>query len=115
MKLLRPVDICGRKYRVVSASEEENPELSDKHGLCDFEASTIWIRSGVNREVEVSILLHEMLHAAINATAMDVRLPGVRLEEDLVRALTAALRPALVSAGWTEPKALRVPRKKASK
>lgn len=111
MRLLRKVDICGRTFEVIEATPEENAELVDLDGLCDSNAAIIWITAGKAETVQVDTLVHEIMHGAIEATGLRTRFATAD-EEDVVTTLTPALRAALKSAGWREPKRVgKAPRK----
>lgn len=113
MHLLRKVDICGRDYRVLEVTPEEHPEIEGCEGLCDYTNATIYIAQGRAETVRIDTLLHEIVHGVIEATGHRLKLQTAseaaghetdHLEEELVVALTPALRAALKSAGWREPK-----------
>jgi hypothetical protein len=112
MRLLRRIDVCGREYRVFESTPPKYPDLETAEAVCDNESATIVVFSGLADTVKIDRLLHEILHAVITCSGLVHKLEEACgldadvLEEDIVTTLTPALRGALKSAGWREPKTI---------
>ena len=111
MRLLRRVEICGQEWKVYSTSKD-NPALEGNSGVCDSIRAEIHVADDGADTVQIDTFLHEILHAILAGTGQHARLeaaskklgPSSALEEEIVSAVTPALRAALKSAGWREPK-----------
>jgi len=105
MRLLRRIEVCGQEYRVLEALND-SPELEGNQGVVDYSKAAIYIAAGYADTSKIDTLLHEIIHTVLHATGMTPKLEKISdsLEEDIVSALTPALRSALKSAGWREPK-----------
>lgn len=105
MKILRKVNVCGQAYAVILKSPAEDEELEHLHGYCNYNRSEIILNTEYSVESMRVTLFHEIVHAALNAMGLDVKLEALEpgLEESVVQCITAALRPALKSCSWKEP------------
>lgn len=113
MKLWKKVEVGGTTYSVYLAKEEEFPEgFRGVEGFTDPTNATILICNGISKDRVLDTLLHEMLHAALEASGaqhvFDSNVKGgeakqMQFEETVVRMLTPCLLRALISAGWRPP------------
>jgi hypothetical protein len=113
MRVLRRVEVCGLDFKVMAADDTFEP-MSGASGLCDAGQAEIYIRKGDAPTVQIDTLFHELMHACIDATGLGVRIEaasealgdesGAFLEELIVGTLSPALKAAIKSAGWREPR-----------
>lgn len=69
-------------------------DMQDKSGLCDFDQCDIIINSRIVEQAQRETLLHEVLHAVMDATGLDEWL-GEEQTEDAVRRLSPMLLDTL--------------------
>lgn len=82
-KLIGRINVLGQKYRIY---ESDNlPE--NINGYCFFEAKTIEIRAGLDKETFRKIYTHEFFHAALHEMEFFVTGIEPQLEEMLVNQL----------------------------
>lgn len=103
MKRLGTIEVCGIRYSLVLATEEERPDLVDRWGVLDPETCEITLHDGMTADRFENTIVHEILHACFDASGMSTYLTsnlkrGVSIhdvEEQLIRGLTPALITAL--------------------
>ena len=75
----RSISILGREYRIRRKRMKE-------FALCDDDAETIWLRSGIKGEVAEQSLLHEVIHGILFRSGVKFQIDS-KLEESIVRAI----------------------------
>jgi hypothetical protein len=89
--------ICGLEYRVVVAGVDEVPELAGKEGLTSCVTNTIYLRAGMPVSRTRDALVHEVMHAFLEASGIGsflsdrVRGDYDKFEETLIRLIVPAL------------------------
>lgn len=89
--------ICGLEYRVVYATSDEVPELAGNEGHTSCSTNTIAIRSNLPPSRKRDTLVHEVMHAFLEASGVGsfladrVRGDYDRIEETLIRLVTPAI------------------------
>lgn len=93
----RKLKICGLEYDVIFATAAEDPRLVDNEGFTDASACKIYVRSTLSPSRMRDTLLHEIVHAFVEASGLcgflqaSVRGNYDRFEEALVRLVTPSL------------------------
>jgi len=75
----RNISILGRDYKIRRKRMKE-------FALCDDDAETIWIRSGLKGEAAEQSLLHEVIHGILFRSGGKFQIEE-KLEESIVRAV----------------------------
>lgn len=83
------VNILGQEYTIKFQSEEENPKLKKADGICEFYSKEIIVcdvkedEETFNnmREYKNKVLRHEIIHAFIHESGLDVMSEWARNEE----------------------------------
>lgn len=70
MQAVKRLTICGLEYRVVYATPDEVPELADNEGICRASVNTIYLRRNAPPSRMRDALLHEVLHAFLEASGV---------------------------------------------
>lgn len=70
LREVRRLSICGLEYRVVFASAVEVPALADNEGWTSTETNTIYLDASVPRTRLRDALVHEVLHAVLEASGL---------------------------------------------
>ena len=113
----RKVRVGAITYRIVLVTVEEYPSIEGKDAETDFEHATIRIRRDIAPERFAGALLHELLHACLEASTAHTQLERIgrkrwnaAAEEDIVRAIESTLTGPLVQLGWRPAPRLRKPK-----
>jgi hypothetical protein len=94
------LSICGLEYRVVYASSDDVPELIENDGHTSCSTNTIYIRTNLSSSRKRDTLLHEILHAFLEASGIDHFLGHAlkgdpkeyeRFEETLIRLVVPSI------------------------
>lgn len=59
----RQIKICGATYKIRKASEQDEKELRNSYGYCDFEKKDIVLNNGNGKYQNDKTLRHEIAHA----------------------------------------------------
>lgn len=70
MTKLFSLNICGLDYSVISGQASEIPGLDMAEGLCIREKNTIYLREGMPDSRTRDALLHEIIHAYLEASGL---------------------------------------------
>lgn len=99
MKLPKRVQVLDLTY-CVGVKEELDLDGHPAEGITDYAAGEIWVRSdqAANPTRARGTLVHELIHAILDATGADDYLRRGK-EEDFVQAFAPALITTLESAG----------------
>lgn len=65
MKTLGTVDVCGAPWLVCEGTKDDFSDLSDAHGCCDEDQTTIWLHENQPKTRREDTLMHEYLHAIL--------------------------------------------------
>jgi hypothetical protein len=79
----RSISIMGRDYKIRRKRMKE-------FALCDDDAETIWLRSGIKGDVAEQSLLHEVIHGILFRSGSKFQIDD-KLEEAIVRAIEHGL------------------------
>ena len=82
----RTVMILGEPFKVRRKRMKE-------FGICDSDAKTIWLRSGLKGDAAITTLLHECIHAILFRSGNSFSIAS-EAEESIVRALEHGLHSA---------------------
>lgn len=94
------LSICGLEYKVVYASSDDVPELIENDGHTSCSTNTIYIRTNLTVSRKRDTLLHEILHAFLEASGIDHFLGHAlkgeakeyeRFEETLIRLVVPSI------------------------
>jgi len=94
------LSICGLEYKVVYASSDDVPELIENDGHTSCATNTIYIRANLAPCRKRDTLLHEILHAFLEASGIDHFLGTTfkgdpkeyeRFEETLIRLVVPSI------------------------
>jgi hypothetical protein len=75
----RTISVLGREYKIRRKRMKE-------FALCDDDAETIWLRSGIKGDIAEQSLLHEVIHAILFRSGGKFQIEE-KLEEAIVRAV----------------------------
>ena len=87
MKLPRSILIKGSNWKV-RRRKHLDLDGQECYGLCDYSERTIWVQSGLDKELETLVFIHELIHASVHELHLD--LDGVT-DEILADGLSAIL------------------------
>lgn len=102
MKQLATLNVCGMTYRVMLASSIERPALEESEGECDADEGVIYLRASLarNRTRLRDTLIHELVHAFVDATGLAYVLKGKLKEsrdwEDVEETIARVATPHIV-------------------
>ncbi len=94
------LSICGLEYKVVYASSDEVPELIEAEGYTSLSANTIYVRGNLPPCRKRDTLLHEVLHAFLEASGLGTFLEAgfkgdakeyEKFEETLIRLVVPSI------------------------
>lgn len=89
LRLPRKVFVGPYTYSIY-CNDAATAALGSDFGQCDTERLEIKLSHDKPLQIHQEVLVHEMLHAAMNVAALDVTL-GEGIEEDVVRRLAPIL------------------------
>jgi hypothetical protein len=87
----RSISIMGRDYKIRRKRMKE-------FALCDDDAETIWLRSGLKGEMAEQSLLHEIIHGILFRSGSKFQ-----IDDKLEEAITRALEHGIWQAGYRLP------------
>lgn len=109
LRASRSLSICGLEYRVVFTTPDEVAELAENDGLCRRSTNTIYIRKGMPASRTRDTLIHEVMHAFLEASGLGHYLeqhlkdPDTydKFEETLIRLMVPSLLRLVEDNGQT--------------
>jgi Zn-dependent peptidase ImmA (M78 family) len=103
-RLPRKIQVCDLTYRVKTAARVRH-EGKPAKGLTEYEKCLITIerKTARSKEHRRSVMVHECLHAILDATNAWRLLKNENVEEDFVERVAPALISTFISAGIIEP------------
>lgn len=82
------MNIKGKEWKLKSKKNIVDEDNNQCLGLCDYETRILYYEPTKDKEVEIEIIVHETLHAALHEIGLDI---GRVADEMLVSNLTEIL------------------------
>lgn len=70
MREVTKLTVCGLTYRVVFATADEVHHLEESEGFASLSTNTIYVREGMPKSRTRDALVHEIMHAFLEATGL---------------------------------------------
>jgi Zn-dependent peptidase ImmA (M78 family) len=81
----RKINIKGNDWTIRKQKEVRDDDGNECLGLCVYGQRKILLEKGMNKEEEIEVIFHEILHAILHEVHLDI---GRQADEMLVEALT---------------------------